>query len=182
VDRTFPSESASESAGSEALDGAGIIGDAIGTTIMRFITTTGTTPAAGRFTTGTLTTGVELRTADITSTATVGTGHRTPELAGAAKFSTVPAERPSHLKETTTLLEDTLHPRVRAARTPVHSVDTIMVEKPEVTRRVAAPASAAPMVAEGADSMAVAAVTAGVGITNRPFVLSRMDRKIQIWR
>ena len=72
--RTFHSESASESASSAVLDGAGLIGDSIGITDTQFITTAGTTPGAPRFTTGTITTEEEARAADLQPARTQGTG------------------------------------------------------------------------------------------------------------
>ena len=55
--RTSRSELDSESAFSEVLDGAGIIGDSIGAADSQPLTTTGTTPGAPRFITGTPSTG-----------------------------------------------------------------------------------------------------------------------------
>ena len=52
-----PSESVSESASLQGLDGAGVIGDSIGITDTQSITTRGTTPTAIRFTTEAITTG-----------------------------------------------------------------------------------------------------------------------------
>jgi hypothetical protein len=51
-----------------------------------------------------------------------------------------------------------------------------MVEKPGHTRHAEVLASAVPMVVAEAD------LTGVVDITNRNFVMSVMDRKIQIWR
>src|ERR1019366_7641120 len=99
--RTSHSESASESASSEVLDGAGLIGDSIGITDTQCITTTGTTPGAGRFTTGATSTEVEARAAEFTLVAvelkpapTQGTGLLAGTPARSAEFTTVPARRP----------------------------------------------------------------------------------------
>ena len=62
--RTSRSESASESAGSEVLDGAGVIGDSIGITATQCITTAGTTPGAERFITEAVSTEVEAHAAE----------------------------------------------------------------------------------------------------------------------
>src|ERR1700739_1279274 len=110
VDRISPSELVSELAGTEVLDGDGIIGAAIGITITRFTTTTGTTRVAGRFTTATPITAVEVCAADSMG-ATPRIGLRTP--AGTEEFLTVPVEPPSLLKETPMLLGDTPHPTAR---------------------------------------------------------------------
>ena len=68
--RISRSESASESVGSEVLDGAGVIGDAIGMTDnANYNHKAGTTPGATRFITGTITTEVEARAAELTATA-----------------------------------------------------------------------------------------------------------------
>ena len=90
--RTSRSESASESACSAVLDGAGVIGDSIGMTGTQFITTTGTTPGAARFTTGTISTEAA---ASGGSAANAGNGS-----GRAAEFPTVPAQRPGPSTET----------------------------------------------------------------------------------
>jgi hypothetical protein len=56
---TSASASASGSVGTAVLVGVGVIGDSIGTEDMRSITTAGTTPGAGPFITGILSTEVE---------------------------------------------------------------------------------------------------------------------------
>src|ERR1700688_483178 len=63
--RTSRSDSVSESASSGVLDGAGVIGDSIGITGMRFMAGADTTPAAPRFTTGAISIGVEARVAEL---------------------------------------------------------------------------------------------------------------------
>ena len=63
--RTSRSESASESASSAVLDGAGLIGDSIGITDTQCITTAGTTPGAARFITGAISTEEEARAAEL---------------------------------------------------------------------------------------------------------------------
>jgi len=72
--RTSRSESALESVSSEVLGGVGLIGDSIGITDTQFLTTTGTTPEAPRFTTGTLTTEEEARAADLQAGPVPGSG------------------------------------------------------------------------------------------------------------
>src|SRR5579863_10252809 len=120
--RTFRSGSASESAGSAALDGAGAIGASIGTADIQFMAAPGTTRAAAYFTTGTLFTGEG----------------RVPE------FITVLAQCPDPSTETARLREGTLHLAVRAVSAPVApSVVTTAGERPGAFRRAETPASAA---------------------------------------
>src|SRR5208337_52939 len=61
------SESASESAGTAALAGAGAIGDSIGITDTQGITAAGTTPEAARFITGATTTEEQTGAAELTA-------------------------------------------------------------------------------------------------------------------
>jgi hypothetical protein len=119
------------------------------------MTTTGTTLGAARFTIGTTTTEVEKRAtnlaatmADLAATGTEivpaamkGTGlpMRTP--AAAAGLKTLPPQRPGHLKETITLLEDTLNLAVRAASTRALSAVTTMAGRKGVFRHAEVPAS-----------------------------------------
>src|SRR5208283_4974380 len=127
-------ESASESDGSEVLDGVGVIGDSIGIIITQFITTPGTTPRAGRSITGTPTTAGGAHAAELPPTAAgpvptptqgiEGTGLPTQEWARAAELPTVPAQRPGLSKETPRLREDTPHPAVRKASSRAPSVTT----------------------------------------------------------
>jgi len=119
--------------------------------------TIGTTPGAARFTTGTITTEVEKRaanlaatTADLTATAAEivpaamkGTGPPVRTLAVSAGLKTVPPQRPGLLKETTTLLEDTLNLTVRAASARVPSATTTMAGRKGVFRHAEVPASVA---------------------------------------
>src|SRR5216683_409078 len=137
------------------------------------MTTTGTTLGAARFTTGTTTTEVEKRAANLAATAAdlaatgteivpatmKGTGlpMRTP--AAAAGLKTIPPQRSGHLKETITLLEDTLNLAVRAASARVPSATTTMVGRKGVFRHAEVPASE--------EEERVAAVA---GIDNRSFV------------
>jgi hypothetical protein len=121
-DLTFRSELASESVGSEVLDGAGVIGDSIGTTDTQPTITTATTPTATPFITGTISTGVETR---------------------AARVSTVPARRPNPSTETPGLLEDSLNPEARAASAREPSAAPSMAETQGYFRHVEAPVSAA---------------------------------------
>jgi hypothetical protein len=100
--------------------------------------TIGTTPGATRFITGTTTIEAETR---------------------AAGLKTVPLQGPSLLKETTTPLEVTLNPAVRAVRARVPSAVTTMAERQGAIHHAEVPASAA---AEGR-------VAAVAGIDNRSF-------------
>src|SRR5258708_33229794 len=99
------------------------------------MTTTGTTPVAARFITGTTTTELEKRAANLAATtadlaatraeivpaAMKGTGPPVRTPAVPAGLKTVPPQRPGHLKETTTLLADTLNLAGRAASARVPS-------------------------------------------------------------
>src|SRR5579863_809490 len=159
--RTFRSGSASESAGSAALDGAGAIGASIGTADIQFMAAPGTTRAAAYFTTGTLFTGEG----------------RVPE------FITVLAQCPDPSTETARLREGTLHLAVRAVSAPVApsvvttagvkaasapepSAATTTGERPGAFRRAETPASAAGFMGAVA---ATAVVVEDVG--NRSFVM-----------
>ena len=139
------------------------------------MTTTGTTPRAARFITGTTTTELEKRAAELTATAarivpaaTKRVGHPARTLASEAASPTIPPQRPGHLKETITLLEDTLNLAVRAASTRAPSAVTTMAGRKGVFRHEEVPASAA---AEGR-------VAAVAGIDNRRFVRFLVRREI----
>ena len=171
-----------------ATDGAGITGDAIGTTIMRSTTTSDITRKAGRFITAT--DSIEANTpAVITITlkelhspqAGTANAHRVittvpkerdslpaGKVKARAALKTVPPQRPGLLKETTTLLEDTLNLAVRAASARVPSATTTMAGRKGVFRHAEVPASAA-------EEGRVAAVA---GTNNRSFVRFVVLREI----
>src|SRR6266403_1168340 len=121
------------------------------------MTTTGTTPGAARFITRTTTTELEKRaanlaatTADLAATRTQivpaamkGTGPPARTPAAPLGLKTVPPQRPSHLKETTTLLEDTLNPAVKAVLARAPSAATTTAEKQGAIHRAEVPASVA---------------------------------------
>jgi len=144
--------------------------------------TIGTTPGATRFITGTTTTELEKRAANLAATtadlaatraeivpaAMKGTGPPVRTPAVPAGLKTVPPQRPGHLKETTTLLEDTLNLAVRAASARVPSATTTMAGRKGVFRHAEVPASAA-------EEGRVAAVA---GIDNRSFVRFLVLREI----
>jgi hypothetical protein len=146
------------------------------------MTTTGTTPRAARFITGTITTEVEKRVANLAATAAdlaatgteivpgtmkeTGLPTRTP--AAAAGLKTIPPQRPGLLKETITLLEDTLNLGVRAASARVPLATTTMAGRKGVFRHAEVPASAA-------EEGRVAAVA---GIDNRSFIRFLVLREI----
>src|SRR5882672_7355369 len=145
------------------------------------MTTTGTTPRVARFITGTITTEVEKRAANLAATtadlaatraeivpaAMKGTGPPVRTPAVTAGLKPVPPQRPDLLKETITLLEDTLNPAVRAASARVPSATTTMAGRKRVFRHAEVPASAA--------EPRVAAVA---GIDNRSFVRFPVLREI----
>ena len=138
------------------------------------MTTTGTPPRAARFITGTTTTEVEKCVANLAATAAdsaaagteivpatmKGTGRamRTPAAAPGLKI--IRPQGPGHLKETITLLEDTLNLAVRAASARVPSATTTMAGRKGVFRHAEVPASEE-------EEERVAAVA---GIDNRSFV------------
>ncbi len=167
--RTSRSDWASESASSAALDGAGVIGDSIGITTTHFITTDGTTPEAGRFTTGAISTEEEEA---FVAAPTQATG---PATLDAAEFTTVPAQRIGLSTETTGLLEDTLIPTVRAGPARAPSAATTMADRQRAFRHAEAPASVAEgRVLAAAEGLAVA--VAAAGIDNPRFVVFPVDR------
>jgi len=101
-----------------------------------------------------------------------GTGPpvRTPAVPVGLK--TVPPQRPDVLKETITLLEDTLNPVVRAASAQVPSATTTMAGRKGVFRHAEVPASAA-------EEGRVAAVA---GIDTRSFFRFLVLGEIYRWR
>jgi len=120
--RTFRSELVSESAGTAALDGAGVGGDSTGVADIHFMAAAGTTPTATPFTTGAISTGEARERESITVQA------RCPDLS----------------METVRRLEATLlNPTVRAVFARALSAATIMADKPGVIHPVEAPASVA---------------------------------------
>lgn len=131
---TFRSELDSESGSSEDMAGAGGIGDLIGITDMRFITTTGITREAVRFTTETTITEAEVSAAD--STAIVAEIVPVPILgtglpASVVEKSTVPARSPGHSTATARLRADTRNPVVRAGPAQAPSAATTMADRRE---------------------------------------------------
>lgn len=116
---TSRSGPALELASSAALDGAGVIGDSIGTTVMRPLTMADTTPGA---------------THSITAAAL-------PE-APVAALATAPVHRPGLSTEIPGLLEDTLNPAARAVSARAHSATTGMGNRRGVSRHAAGPALA----------------------------------------
>ena len=137
--------------------------------------TIGTTLGAVRFITATTTIEAETRAAELTATAarivpaaTKRVGHPARTLASEAANPTVPAQRRALLKETTTLLEDTLNLAVRAASARVPSATTTMAGRRGVFRHAEVPASAE-------EEERVAAVA---GIDNRSFVRFLVLREI----
>ena len=156
--RIFLSDSASESAGSEVLVGDGVIGDLTGIGDTQCLAAAGTTPGAGRSITGAIfivgQAGAELTVGAVESHAA---GVSAVELtAGAAEFTTIPAQLPGLSTETGRRLADTLHLAVRAASARAHSAATVMADKPGAFLHAEGPASAA------ADRTAVARVAAEV--------------------
>ena len=113
---------ASESASSEVLAGAGIIGDSIGVAVSQPMAAAGTTRGATRFITG--------------AAQPRGRG-------SAADFPAVPAQRTGLSTETDRRREDTLHPAVRAAPARAPSATSRRVDRQRAIRHAEAPASVA---------------------------------------
>ena len=147
--RSCPGAEVSASAGTAASDGVGTIGDSIGAVDTRCMAAAGTTRGAIRFITAAITTGRGAR-AEVTASE----AKSDPALTQATDL---PAETPEVAAERLTAaalprglstgipeqLEDTLSPAVKAARDRVRLVVTQKADRPEATRRAAAPAWAA---------------------------------------
>ena len=149
--RIFRSDPALELAGSEVMDGDGGIGDSTGITTTQFITTAGTSPGAGRFITGAISTAAG---------ACAGELH-------AAEFTTVPGLRPGLSTETGRRREDMLNLAVRAASARAPSVATSMVDRPGVIRHADKPASVGEPERLTAEGHGAADLTAAAGVINR---------------
>ena len=143
------SDSALELAGSAVLDGAGVIGDSIGMTTTQSTTTAGTTRAAERFITETISTGEEASAGVETNVQRGASGNR-----GVAK----PPARP--FEGDRRQLEDTPSPAARAAFAREPSAATATAERPGAIPRAEAPASVAEAFTAVAEGMA--AVAGGV--------------------
>ena len=152
--RTSRSEWASQSVGSEVLDGAGVIGDSIGVADTQCTTMAGTTPGAERFITGAISP-EEAYAAELTTRA--------------AELTTVPAQPPDLSTETGRRLEATLSPAVRVANVRAPSAVTTMANRQRAIRHAERPASvveqrvaAERRVAAEAEEDLVAVAVAGV--------------------
>src|ERR1035441_6193938 len=160
--RTSISEWASESAGSEVLDGAGAIGDSIGVADTQCTTMAGTTPGAERFITGAISPAAEAHAAELMVRA-----------ADAAELTAVPAQQPQPdlSTETGRLLEAMLNPAARAAHARAPSAATTMADKPRAIRHAEAPAWAAEQRVAAAERVvaAVAERAAAAGVVDRSF-------------
>ena len=170
--RTFRSEWASELASSGAMDGAGIIGDLIGTTAPWFTTTTGTTRKAGPSITGMSIT-VE-GPADLVHPAEQqGTGPRRGTSRNAAMSTTTQGQRPSLSREIHTRHAGTLSLTDRATSSLGPSAAMTTGVSRGATRPEAAPAwEEEALMAAGDRTEAVAHHT-----TSLRFALFLRDRK-----
>jgi len=143
--RTCRGAAASESAGSVAMDGVGIIGDSIGAADTRCTAAAGTTPAATRFITAAISTGPEARVvvtgcgAELDPVLMLVTGLRMETLEHAAELATVPAQWPGLSTETPRLPEATRRPAVKAASDPARLAAILTADRPGATPREAAP-------------------------------------------
>jgi hypothetical protein len=165
--RTSILEWASESVGSEVLDGAGAIGDSIGVADTQCTTMAGTTPGAERFITGAISPAAEARAAELMV--------RAAELtADAAELTAVPAQQPQPdlSTETGRLLEAMLNPAGKAAHARAPSAAMTMADKPRAIRHAEAPAWVAEQRVAAAAERVVAAVAeraAAAGVVDRSF-------------
>ena len=166
---------ASESDGSEVMDGAGTTGDSIGVADTRCTAAAGTTLGATRFITAAISTGQEAHAvvtvcgAELARVLTQGTGPLTETRQGAVALSTVPVHRPGLSKETTRLREAMRRHVAKAASDPVRLAATTTADRPEATPRAATPAWARAMPPEDLAAVvevrtaAVVAMAAGTG-------------------
>jgi len=173
--RTCRGVAASESAGSEVMDGAGITGDSIGAADTQCTAAAGTTLGATRFITAAISTGQEAHAAVTVCGAEpdpvpmLGTGPLTETLQGEPAQVPVPAQRPGLSTETPRLHEATRHLAAKAAFAPARLADTTTADRPGATPREAAPAWARRMPAEDLAAVvevrtaAVAIAAAGTG-------------------
>ena len=173
--RTCRGVAASESAGSEVMDGAGTTGDSIGVADTRCTEAAGTTLGATRFITAAISTGQEARVvvtvcgAELAPMVLRATGLRTGTLESAAEPVTVLAERHGPSTETAKLREDTRHPAVKVGSDRARLAATTMADKPGAIPREAVPAWARRMPVEDRAAVAevrtaaVVAMAAGTG-------------------
>ena len=157
--RIFRLGLALELAGSEALAGGGGIGDLIGTTITRSITTAGTTRGAERFTTATITTAEEQDGAE--------SGAAAQPTERAAGFTTIRAKPPDPLRATVRRPADMRRLAGRAVYDRARSAATIMVESRGAIRPEDEPAWAAAGTAEERHGEAAARTVVAGGVDGR---------------
>ena len=180
---TSRSESASESASSEVLDGAGTTGDSIGAAVTQLLAAAGTTRGATLFITGAPTTEAGARAGELTivvepRAAQFPTVAASTEVGPRAEeFPTVPAQRPELSTETGRRREATLHPAVRAASARAPSAASRRADRQRAIRHEEGPVLVAEQrVAE------VVEQRAGAGVGNRSFVMFLVACKIWTWR
>jgi len=168
-------ESASESAGSAALDGDGAIGDGTGTTTTRSLTITGTTRRVGRFTTATITTEEEACAAEFVQEQR----DLPPQQGRAPAFSTGPVQQPGPSRATRRLPEDTLNPEVKAEPARAPSATKATGESQGATLRAEAPASVEERVEAAVEGTPAVEAMAVAGAINRSFLYALGDPEIQ---
>jgi hypothetical protein len=182
--RTFRSAWALESASSEVLGGAGIIGDAIGVAVLELLAAVGTTRGATRFMTGTPSTGAEVSTevepcgAERLTVAEVDVSTEAEACA-----AVVSARDPALSTETTEQLEDTRHLADRGAPAQAPSVATGMVDRRGASPHAEGPASAVVDFTVAEDFTAAVEAEAAVAAVTKQipdrFLVARNIRK---WR
>lgn len=155
---TYRLESASESAGSAALAGAGRTGVSTGIITIQFITTIATTPEAERSTTGTPSTD-ELRLRVVAFVQERRGGLSQPRV-GRAPSSIVLAEQRGRSREAPPLPEATLRLVGKVESIQALSATTIMAERREPIHRAGAPALV-PERAAAVEGMAAEGMAAG---------------------
>jgi len=194
-DRTFRSDSASESASSAVTDGAGATGGSTGVAAMPCMAAAGTTPGATRFTTAVVSIeeapcAVELtaRLAELVAGRMERSGLLTEPSRDVAQFPMEREHRPGLSTETLRLLVDMPRPAVRPAFARAPSAATLRADRQEAIPHAETPASVVERL-EAVEGLAVAEdftaavvavdrAAAAVGIVSRSFVLRTVDREI----
>jgi hypothetical protein len=165
-----------ESAFSEVLGGAGIIGDAIGVAISQLLAAVGTTRGATRFITGTPSTGAEVSTAVEPFVAELLAAVEVEDSTEEACAVVVSARDPALSTETTEQLEDTRHLADRGVPAQGPLAASGMVEKQEAFPHAEDPAS-------GAEDFTVAVeAEAAAGVTKQIPDRFLVARNIRKWR
>ena len=164
--RIFRSGSASESVGSEVLDGAGVIGDSIGAADTQCLAAAGTSPGAERFITEAPSPAAEAHAAELLAHAA---GAQPPIL------STETGKRPA----------DTPPLAARAASAQAHSAAMVMADRPRAIHHAEAPAWERVAAAERVVAVVVERAAAADVVDRRSqsrYVLRYVPGSLKIWK